>query len=77
MSGARASAAVPGRGGLVMATLAGWLPLSQRTGPVAIPAIGAVVLASTGSVLGARPLGLPGGLLAELDAQGYAEGLVA
>jgi inner membrane transporter RhtA len=37
-----------------VATLAGWLLLSQRTGPIAIAAIGTVVLASTGSVLGAR-----------------------
>jgi inner membrane transporter RhtA len=60
-----------------VATLAGWLLLSQRTVPIAIAAIGTVVLASAGSVLGARPLGSQVPLLAELDAQGYAEGLVA
>jgi inner membrane transporter RhtA len=39
-----------------VATLAGWLLLSQRTVPVAIAAIGTVVLASMGSVLGTRTL---------------------
>jgi inner membrane transporter RhtA len=35
-----------------VATLAGWLLLAQAAGPVAVAAIGAVVLASAGSVLG-------------------------
>jgi inner membrane transporter RhtA len=53
-----------------VATLAGWVLLGQRTPPVAIAAIALVVVASAGAALSAK-------LLAELDAQGDAEGLVA
>jgi inner membrane transporter RhtA len=40
-----------------VATLAGWLLLSQQAGPVTLAAVTVVVLASTGSALGARPEG--------------------
>ena len=53
-----------------VATLAGWVLLGQRTAPVSIAAIAVVILASAGATLTAK-------LLAELDAQGHAEGLVA
>ena len=53
-----------------VATLAGWVLLGQRTPPAAIAAIALVVLASAGAAMSAK-------LLAELDAQGDAEGLVA
>ena len=53
-----------------VATLAGWALLGQRTPPAAVAAIALVILASTGATLSAK-------LLAELDAQGDAEGLVA
>ena len=53
-----------------VATLAGWVLLGQRTPPVAIAAIALVVVASAGAAMSAK-------LLAELDAQGDAEGLVA
>jgi inner membrane transporter RhtA len=38
-----------------VATLAGWLLLSQRTTPVTLAAVAVVIIASTGSALGARP----------------------
>jgi inner membrane transporter RhtA len=53
-----------------VATLAGWVLLGQRTPPAAIAAIALVVLASAGAAMSAK-------LLAELDAQGDAEGLIA
>jgi inner membrane transporter RhtA len=53
-----------------VATLAGWVLLGQRTPPAAIAAIALVVLASAGAAMSAK-------LLAELDAEGDAEGLIA
>jgi inner membrane transporter RhtA len=53
-----------------VATLAGWVLLGQRTPPAALAAIALVVLASAGAAMSAK-------LLAELDAQGDAEGLIA
>jgi inner membrane transporter RhtA len=43
----------------VVATLAGWLLLSQRVGPVAVAAIAVVVLASVGSTLSAAREAVP------------------
>ncbi len=66
-----------------VATLAGWVLLGQRPPLAAVPAIAVVILASVGAdltALGHQPPLSPRGLarlLAELDAQGDAEGLVA